>query len=59
MDYGRRVDTQMMIEVIGQLPSTPNLVFVCGSNPFVNAAADGIIDAGVPASIVRTERYGA
>jgi ferredoxin-NADP reductase len=59
MDYGRRVDTQMMIEVIERLPSAPNQVFVCGSNPFVNAATDGIIDAGIPASIVRTERYGA
>jgi ferredoxin-NADP reductase len=58
-DYGRRVDSQMMIEVIGRLPSAPKLVFICGSNPFVNAAADGTIDARVSASIVRTERYGA
>jgi ferredoxin-NADP reductase len=58
-DYGRRVDSQMMTEVIKRLPSAPKYVFVCGSNPFVNAAADGIIDAGVPAAIVRTERYGA
>jgi ferredoxin-NADP reductase len=33
-------------------------VFVCGTNGFVNAAADGAQAAGVAASIIRTERYG-
>lgn len=57
-DYGRRVDSAMMAEVIARLPATPKAVFVCGSNPFVNAAADGAVAAGIPAHDIRTERYG-
>jgi ferredoxin-NADP reductase len=59
MDYGRRVDSRMMTDVLARLPAAPRHVFICGSNAFVNAAADGALEAGVPASIVRTERYGA
>jgi ferredoxin-NADP reductase len=58
-DYGRRVDSRMMTEVLARLPAAPRHVFICGSNAFVNAAADGALEAGVPASVVRTERYGA
>jgi ferredoxin-NADP reductase len=58
-DYGRRVDSRMMTDVLARLPAAPRYVFICGSNAFVNAAADGALEAGVPASIVRTERYGA
>ena len=57
-DYSRRVDAAMMREVIARLPEAPRHVFICGSNAFVNAAADGAVDAGVPVGIVRTERYG-
>jgi ferredoxin-NADP reductase len=55
-DYGRRIDTAMMAEMVAQLP--PKTVFVCGTNPFVNAAADGAVAAGVDAATIRTERYG-
>jgi ferredoxin-NADP reductase len=58
-DYGRRVDAAMMTEVAARLPTSPKYVFICGSNAFVNAAADGAVAAGAPASLVRTERYGA
>jgi ferredoxin-NADP reductase len=58
IDYGRRVDDVMMAEVLRRLPSGPRHVFACGTNPFVNAAVDGAIAAGTPASIIRTERYG-
>jgi ferredoxin-NADP reductase len=57
-DYSRRVDTAMMSEVLGRLPEDPRHVFVCGSNAFVNSAADGAVAAGVPAGRIRTERYG-
>jgi len=57
-DYGRRVDGTLIAEVLGRLPSAPADVFVCGSNQFVNAAADGAVAAGIPVSIIRTERYG-
>jgi ferredoxin-NADP reductase len=33
-------------------------VFICGSNPFVEAAAQSAIEAGLAAAIIRTERYG-
>jgi ferredoxin-NADP reductase len=58
IDYGRRVDAMMMAEVLRRLPSSPRHVLACGANPFVNAAVDGAIEAGTPASIIRTERYG-
>jgi ferredoxin-NADP reductase len=57
-DYGRRVDTAMLTELLAKLPEPPKQVFVCGSNPFVEAAADATIAAGVAASLLRTERYG-
>src|SRR3546814_15004400 len=57
-DHGRRVDAAMMADVSARLTAAPKHVFICGSNAFVNAAADGAIAAGVPASLIRTERYG-
>ncbi len=57
-DYGRRVDAAMVTELVARLPEAPTKVFVCGSNPFVEAAAEAAIAAGVPAGIIRTERYG-
>jgi len=59
VDYGRRVDTAMMAEVLRRLPGAPRHVFACGTNSFVSAAVDGAVAAGTPASIIRTERYGA
>jgi ferredoxin-NADP reductase len=57
-DYSRRIDAQMMMQSMAQLPEPPRLAFVCGSNAFVSAAAQALIDADVPASLIRTERYG-
>lgn len=57
-DYARRIDSAMMAEVLERFARRPAQVFVCGSNAFVDAAADGAVAAGVPAGIVRTERYG-
>ncbi|MEP6565456.1 MAG: ferredoxin reductase [Mesorhizobium sp.] len=57
-DYSRRVDAAMMMQAIARLPETPKLAFVCGSNAFVSAAAQALIDADVPAGLIRTERYG-
>ena len=39
-DYSRRVDAAMMSEVLARLPEAPRNVFVCGSNAFVNSAAE-------------------
>ncbi|RWP63606.1 FAD-binding oxidoreductase [Mesorhizobium sp.] len=57
-DYSRRVDVAMMEQSMLRLSAPPRFAFVCGSNAFVSAAAQALIDAGVPASLIRTERYG-
>lgn len=57
-DFGRRVDAAMMAAIVSAFPAPPGAAFVCGTNSFVNAAADGALAAGVPASAIRTERYG-
>jgi ferredoxin-NADP reductase len=57
-DYSRRVDVAMMRDAVARLPEPPRVVFVCGSNAFVSAASQALIDAGVAAEIIRTERYG-
>jgi ferredoxin-NADP reductase len=57
-DYGRRVDAAMMADVLTRLSRLPNDAFVCGSNAFVDAATDAAVGAGIPASRIRTERYG-
>lgn len=57
-DYSRRVDAAMMSGILALLPAPPKHAFICGSNPFVEAAAEGLIAAGIPAETIRTERYG-
>ncbi|MBY0298451.1 MAG: oxidoreductase [Methylobacterium sp.] len=54
---GRRLDAGRMTEALGRL-GAPAHCFVCGSNRFVSAATDLLIDAGVPAGRIRTERFG-
>jgi ferredoxin-NADP reductase len=56
-DFGRRVDKTMMMEMLARQPG-PRQVYVCGSNPFVEAAAQSLIEAGTAMEIIRTERYG-
>ncbi|SEQ39708.1 Ferredoxin-NADP reductase [Faunimonas pinastri] len=58
-DYGRRIDRTMLAEVLGKWGVPPSLVYVCGSNPFVENVASGLVDEGVPPQVIRTERYGA
>lgn len=57
-DFARRIDSAMVGELVARLPRMPGHVFVCGSNPFVNIAADGALAAGLDASMIKTERYG-
>ncbi|WP_028034155.1 ferredoxin reductase [Chelativorans sp. J32] len=57
-DYSRRIDAAMIEEALARLPVAPRHVFICGSNPFVNTAADASLAAGLAAPIIRTERYG-
>jgi ferredoxin-NADP reductase len=57
-EHGRRVDAAMVAEALSHLPAPPKYVYICGSSPFVGAAADGAVDSGVTPAIIRTERYG-
>jgi ferredoxin-NADP reductase len=57
-DYGRRIDTPMIGEVLKRLPSPVKRAFVCGSNPFVTVASEALIGAGIKPGSIRTERYG-
>ena len=57
-DFRGGIDAAMICGRLSRLPEPPALAFVCGANAFVTAAADALIDAGVPAGLIRTERYG-
>jgi ferredoxin-NADP reductase len=57
-DYSRRIDAALVADVLGRLRSLPKHVFICGSNPFVNSAAEAALAAGLPATMIKTERYG-
>ncbi|MGX7706108.1 FAD-binding oxidoreductase [Methylobacterium sp. Gmos1] len=54
---GRRVDASVIGAALAAL-GPPAHTFVCGSNPFVSAAADLLVEAGVPSRTIRTERFG-
>jgi ferredoxin-NADP reductase len=57
-DYARRIDAAMMAEVLARMPEPPRQVFICGANAFCEVAAEGALAAGLPATIIKTERYG-
>ena len=58
VDYMRRIDATIIREVLSQLPTSPKAMFICGTNAFVTAAADGAVAAGMTAALIHTERYG-
>ena len=55
--YSRRIDQAMLAEVAGPL-GTSLRAYVCGPTPFVEAAANYLVQVGVPQAQVRTERFG-
>ncbi len=55
---GRRIDRALVDEALRRLPGVPARTFVCGSNNFVGAVADLLVDAGLPSQTIRTERFG-
>ena len=57
-DFGRRVGAPMVAELVRRLPRSPRHVFVCGGNPFVEAASQGALHSGIDRALIRTERYG-
>ena len=56
--YQRRIDAALLAEVVARFgPATPQ-AFVCGPTGLVEAAADGLVAAGLPPAMVLTERFG-
>ncbi len=52
-----RIDLALLRDVL-EASGTPQLTFVCGSNPFVETVTGHLLDLGIPPGRVRTERYG-
>jgi hypothetical protein len=48
----------MMSAVLARLAVPPVRGFVCGGSAFVDVASRSMIQCGVAAAIVRTERFG-
>jgi ferredoxin-NADP reductase len=57
-DFARRVDREMISVLLQRIGAPPVQSYVCGANRFVGTVADLLIEAGIPASTIRTERYG-
>lgn len=55
--YARRIDPAMLAEILGRFPALPEC-FVCGPSQLVEQAANALVEVGVPAAAVRTERFG-
>lgn len=57
-DFERRLDRAMVHEVLAHSSKAAYRTYVCGSTPFVEAAAASLVDEGVLAETIRTERFG-
>jgi ferredoxin-NADP reductase len=58
-DFNRRIDATIVADVAARQPVSPGSVFVCGSNAFVDIAADAALALGLESRLIKTERYGA
>lgn len=57
-DYTRRIDEAMVRDVVRRIGGAPDTCFVCGNNGFVGTVADALVEIGIAADAVKTERYG-
>ena len=55
--YARRIDSQMLAEIARPLGNGLR-TFICGPTLMVEGAANGLVGIGVPASQIKTERFG-
>jgi ferredoxin-NADP reductase len=55
--YARRIDAEMLAEV-GPGPAERPHVYVCGPTPFVEAAAEALVQLGHEPHTIKTERFG-
>ena len=53
-----RIDATFIAGVVSAMEMPLRHVLICGSNPFVEAAAEGTMAAGIEAALIKTERYG-
>src|SRR5688572_24119587 len=53
-----RIDATFIAGIVSAMKIPVRHVLICGSNPFVEAAADGTMAAGIDAALIKTERYG-
>lgn len=56
--YKRRIDKEMLQEVIGPLKNKKPKVFICGPTPFVEAVAKNLKAIGFDPKDIKTERFG-
>jgi ferredoxin-NADP reductase len=57
-DLERRLDRDALRGLLARWGVAPAHAYVCGSTPFVEAVANALVDEGVSAERVKTERYG-
>lgn len=55
--YARRIDAPMLTEVAAPLGKNPK-VYICGPTALVENAANTLVQIGIPAPAVKTERFG-
>jgi ferredoxin-NADP reductase len=53
-----RIDAAFIADIATAIKTPVRRVLICGSNPFVEAAAEGTIVAGIDTTLIKTERYG-
>jgi ferredoxin-NADP reductase len=53
-----RIDAPFIASILTAMKMAVRQVFICGSNPFVETAAEGTIASGVDPALIKTERYG-
>jgi ferredoxin-NADP reductase len=57
-DQPRRIDAEIIADVLGRFPAPPDVTFVCGANRFVGSVAELLVAQGLDAPSIRTERFG-
>ena len=53
-----RIDAAFIAGIVTATQMPVRHALICGSNPFVEATAEGTIAAGVDPALIKTERYG-
>ena len=56
--YTRRIDKEILEEVLGNLKGKMPMIYVCGPTPFVEAVANNLVAIGFNSHEIRTERFG-